>query len=97
MAYYLQADSLSLAQLRINFRIDHPGVQATPQRLGRYAKDHGITITDFGAHSVRWVRCFRGEIVSTRTGSHSHRRRAPDHRQLPLFGWGASAVKKVNP
>lgn len=51
-------DSIELQRLRVNFRHTRPNKRATPARLGAYAAHKQRVITDFGAHSVRWVNQF---------------------------------------
>lgn len=56
-----EPDSVQLQRLRISFRYTSAaGVRASPARLGAYAAQMQRTITDFGDHSARWVRIFRG-------------------------------------
>jgi hypothetical protein len=52
-------DSSALEMLRVHFHLMNPGFRATPLRLGRFARDQRRTITDFGAHSERWIRTFK--------------------------------------
>jgi hypothetical protein len=51
-------DSIELAWLRLRYRKCTPGSQATAWRLGRFASDTRTKISDFGAHSKRWIACF---------------------------------------
>jgi hypothetical protein len=50
-------DSVQLQRLRFSFRYVRDG-NATPARLGTYAAEKRLTITDFGAHSAKWVSVF---------------------------------------
>lgn len=50
-------DSRELAALRARYQRDYDAT-ATPYRLGRYAAMHGIPVSDYGAHSRRWIDLF---------------------------------------
>lgn len=51
-------DSPELAELRLQFRQAYPRMTATPENLGKYARNTGALITDFGQHSDGWKRLF---------------------------------------
>jgi hypothetical protein len=50
-------DSRQLAKLRAWYKCQEAN-DATPVRLGLFARAHGVTITDYGTHSKRWIRLF---------------------------------------
>ena len=55
----VRTDSRELDELRFRFRCAHPRLQATPERLGMFAGARGITVTDMGRHSRRWITRYR--------------------------------------
>lgn len=63
--YAHQTDSLAINALRRDYRLEQlrregpKRASATPLRLGMFAGAHRITITDFGAHSQRWIDLFK--------------------------------------
>jgi thiamine pyrophosphate-dependent acetolactate synthase large subunit-like protein len=73
-----RVDSAELDQLRRRFKAVYPDKQAAAYELGVYARRHGITITDYGAHSKRWVKRFL-------EGCSPAGRRNKVERQLILF------------
>lgn len=59
MTYYThKIDSLQINRLRFAFRGRVPRRQATAGRLGEYAVEVDARVTDYGAHSDRWIVAF---------------------------------------
>ena len=59
MGQFHPTDSDQIDKLRLAYKRTRPmGSNATAFRLGKYAGEHGIAITDFGAHSTRWISQF---------------------------------------
>jgi hypothetical protein len=62
-----ECDSTELAYLRAKYRRLHCKSPCTPLRLGAFACIEGAVVTDFGAHSARWIRLFN-EGVTLKAG-----------------------------
>ena len=64
------SDSEQIARLRSDlgdsdhrFANDHK----TPAKLGIYAAERGIVVTDFGKHSQRWISLFHEGVQAVRS------------------------------
>lgn len=56
--HYNPADSRQLSKLRQRFKAAHPTLRATAYKLGRFNALHHTPVTDYGAHSSRWIKLF---------------------------------------